>query len=74
MLPENILKEAALLNKKIVMNYQKLGREFCVINGEFSYLQYLRNTLNCILLAMAFLFLRHRHLSHKLNVPITKDE
>ena len=51
-----------------------LGGVFCVVHREFSDLQCLRNTLNCILLAVAFLLLRHRLFSHKLNVPSTKDE
>ena len=35
MLQENILKEAQRLNKKIVMGYRMLDREFCEIYGEF---------------------------------------
>ena len=45
-----------------------------MLGGEFSDLQCLRNVLNCILLAMAFLLLRCRLLSPKLNVPSTKDK
>ena len=36
MVQQNILKEAPHLNKKIVIRYQRLAGEFCVVNGEFS--------------------------------------
>ena len=45
MLQENIFKEAPRLNKKIVIVYRTLVGEFCIVNEEFSDLQYLMNTL-----------------------------
>ena len=45
MLQENILKEASHLSK-IVKGYLLLAGEFCIVNGEFSDLQCLMNTLN----------------------------
>ena len=45
MLQENTLKEAPRLNKTIVRAYQTLAGEFCVVNGEFSDLRCLMNTL-----------------------------
>ena len=45
-LRENILEEAPCLNKKkIVIGYRALDGEFCEVNGEFSHLQCLMNTL-----------------------------
>ena len=46
MLQENILKEAPRLNKKIVIGYRMLAREFGVVNGVFSDLRCLMNTLH----------------------------
>ena len=45
MLQENIIKDAPRLNKKIVIGYWTLVGEFCIVNREFSDLQYLMNTL-----------------------------
>ena len=48
MLQENILKEAPRQNKKwslMVICYQALAGEFCSVNGGFSCLQCLMNTL-----------------------------
>ena len=48
MLQENILKEAQCLNKKwslMVIGYQALSGEFCSVNGGFSRLRCLMNTL-----------------------------
>ena len=49
MLQENTLKEAPRLNKTIVRAYQTLAGEFCIVNGEFSDLRCLMNTLHYII-------------------------
>ena len=45
MLQENILKRDSTSEEKIVRGYQTLAGEFCVVNGEFSNVQYLINIL-----------------------------
>ena len=48
MLQENILKEAPRQNKKwslMVIRYQALAGEFCSVNGGFSRLRCIMNTL-----------------------------
>ena len=48
MLQENVLKEAPRLDEKwslMVIGYQALAGEFCSVNGGFSRLRCLMNTL-----------------------------